>query len=130
MRYLLALLLLLQPSVALHATFTSSTVATIWWEQPEGIPITCLRIYHAGAEYPAGRCWEHLPAGPMRVEFPGGLKDPAYRMQWGDKIVLAFGMEDVGQTTLGEVPSPFTVYLPSVRMGVGVRPLYLPVALH
>lgn len=127
---LLAILLaLLQPQpIPISATFTSSTSAAVTWQQPAGVALTCLRIYHAGAEHPAGICYPDLPAGPQRVDLPGALTHPAYRPAWGDRIVLAFGMDDVGQTTLGEVPSVYQVYLPLAMQKaapVVTRPVYV-----
>lgn len=105
---------MLAQQVLVGATFTSSTTAAITWQQPEGVRITCLRIYHAGAEYPAGICYDNLPAGPMRVDLPGALTHPAYRPAWGDRIVLAFGLDDVGRAVLGEA-AVYTLYMPLAR---------------
>lgn len=110
MNRLLAILLLAQ-QILIGATFTSSTTAAITWQQPPGIPLTCLRIYHIGAEYPAGICYPDLPPGPVRVDLPGALTHPAYRPAWGDRIVLAFGMDDVGSAVLGEA-AVYTLYMP------------------
>lgn len=122
MKRLLAIL-----AIVLHATFDTSTTAAITWQQPPGIPLTCLRIYHAGAEYPAGICYPDLPAGPVRVDLPGALTHPAYRPQFGDRIVLAFGMDDVGSAVLGEA-AVYTTYLALVRAGRAppLRMVYLP----
>jgi hypothetical protein len=115
--FLLAILLLLfvlqpPPAVPLSATFVTSTSAVVSWQQPAGVRATCLRIYHAGAEWPAGICYENLPAGLMKVELPGTLPpDPAFRPQSGDRLVLAFGMEDVGSAILGQTVI-HTTYLP------------------
>ena len=114
-------------SILLQAVFVTSTSAVVSWEQPAGIPLTCLRIYHAGATWPAGVCYDNLPAGPMRVDLPGALTHPAYRPQLGDRIVLAFGMDDVGSTTLGE-SAIYRVYLPGIRKDApdAFRRVYLP----
>ncbi len=129
MKWLLLFALLIQPAppVLLSATFTSSTSAIVAWEQPAGVPITCLRIYHAGYEWPAGICWRDLEAGPMRVELPGIYAQPAYRPQISDRLVLAFGMQDVGTATLGETVV-YRVYLPLVGRQESSPPrlLYLP----
>jgi hypothetical protein len=121
--------LLWQPPapVLISATFITSTSAVVSWEQPAGIPLTCIRIYHAGAQYPAGVCYDNLPAGPMRVDLPGALTHPAYRPQFGDRIVLAFGMDDVGQTTLGE-SAVYEVYLPLMakQSTAPIDAVYLP----
>jgi hypothetical protein len=126
---LLLLALLLQPSpVLVSASFTSSTSAVVSWQQPPGVPITCLRIYHTGAEWPAGICWRELPEGEMRVELPGIYAHPAYRPQVSDKIILAFGMDDVGQATLGEA-FVYTTYLPLTHQSAAPmerRAVYLP----
>lgn len=111
------LLLFLQPPapVFVQATFTTSTSAAVWWEQPAdppGLTHTCLRIYHIGVADPAGICFNDLPAGMQRVDLPGTLSDKAYQPAFGDRIVLAINMDDVGETTLGEVPSVYQVYLP------------------
>ncbi len=99
--------------VLLSATFVTSSSAIVAWEQPAEMAngITCLRIYHVGAEWPAGICWRDLEAGPVQVALPGELTHPAYRPQISDRIVLAFGMDDVGCTTLGE-SAVYTTYLP------------------
>ena len=128
-RWLLLALALLQPPppVPLSATFVTSTSAIVSWEQPAGVPISCLRIYHVGAEWPAGICWNDLEAGPMRVDLPGELTHPAYRPEVGDRLVLAFGMQDVGQATLGEA-AVYTTYLPGIQKSTPeMRVLYLPV---
>jgi hypothetical protein len=129
---LLLALLLIQPPppVLLQATFTSSTSAVVSWQQPAEMEhgITCLRIYHVGAEWPAGICWRDLEAGEMRVELPGIYAHPAYRPEVGDRLVLAFGMEDVGSTTLGDA-FVYTTYLPLTQQSAPLVPraLYLPV---
>ncbi len=120
MRWLLLFALLLQPSapppVLLSATFTSSgTSAIVAWEQPAEMThgITCLRIYHVGVTDAAGICWRDLEAGPQVVRIPGIYADPAYRPQISDRLILAFGMDDVGQATLGEAVV-YRTYLPLV----------------
>ena len=133
MRLLLAFLLLLQPApVLLQAVFVTSTSAVVSWQQPADVPITCLRIYHhAGAAWPAGICYDDLPAGPTRVELPGALTHPAYRPQFGDRIVLAFGMDDVGHATLGE-SAVYEVYLGLITKQSALptqRAVYLPVVM-
>ena len=100
-------------AILLQAVFVTSTSAVVSWQQPAGIPITCLRIYHAGATWPAGVCYHDLPAGPMRVDLPGTLTHPAYRPQISDRIVLAFGMDDVGEARLGE-SAVYDLYMPLV----------------
>jgi hypothetical protein len=127
---LLLALLLLQPTpppVPLSATFVTSTSAVVSWQQPPGIPITCLRIYHVGAEWPAGICWRDLEAGEMRVELPGIYTHPAYRPQISDRIILAFGMQDVGHATLGEA-FVYRAYLPLTQHSAppAQRAVYLP----
>lgn len=131
MNYILAIILILFRfgTVPLHATFDSSTTAVVSWQQPPGIALTCLRVYHVGAEYPAGICYPDLAEGTQVVRLPGALTHPAYRPQMGDRIVLAFGMDDVGETTLGEVPSVYSVYLPLAMQTAApakVQPVYLP----
>lgn len=98
--------------ISLHATFDTSTTAVVSWQQPPGVALTCLRIYHPGEATPAAICYNNLPAGETIVRLPGSLVHPAYRPQVGTRLVLAFGMDDVGTTTLGEVPSVYTTYLP------------------
>jgi hypothetical protein len=128
---LLLALLLIQPPppVLLQATFTSSTSAVVSWQQPAEMEhgITCLRIYHVGAEWPAGICWRDLPAGEMRVTLPGIYTHPAYRPEVGDRLVVAFGMEDVGNATLGEA-YVYTTYLPLTHQSAppAQRAVYLP----
>jgi hypothetical protein len=125
----LLLALLLQPSpVLVSASFVTSTSAVVSWQQPPGVPISCLRIYHVGAEWPAGICWRDLEAGEMRVELPGIYTHPAYRPQVSDKIILAFGMEDVGSATLGEA-FVYTTYLPLTHQSAppAQRAVFLPV---
>lgn len=114
-------------SILLQAVFVTSTSAVVSWEQPAGAAATCIRIYHAGATWPAGVCYRDLPAGPMKVDLPGALTHPAYRPQLGDRIVLAFGMDDVGSTTLGE-SAIYRVYLPGIRKDApdAFRRVYLP----
>ena len=99
--------------ILLQAVFVTSTSAVVSWEQPPGIPLTCIRVYHAGDQYPAGICYDNLPAGPTRVELPGALPRQWYAPRTGDRIVLAFGMDDVGSTTLGE-SAVHRVYLPAM----------------
>ena len=129
---LLLLALLLQPApptVPLSATFVTSTSAVVSWQQPPGVRATCLRIYHAGATWPAGICWENLAVGPMRVTLPGiYTMHPAYRPVEGDRMVLAFGLEDVGSATLGQTII-YTTYLPLTRHSAPPvqRAVYLPV---
>ena len=118
MRWLLLFLALLQPTpppVLLHATFTTSTTAVVAWEQPAEMAngIICLRIYHAGATDAAGICWRDLPAGPVRVELPGIYDKKWYTPAYGDRLILAFGMQDVGSAVLGEAVV-YTTYLPLV----------------
>ena len=96
------------------AVFVTSTSAVVSWEQPADVALTCIRVERAGAQWPAGICWANLPAGPQRVELPGIYDRRWYRPQVGDKITLAFGMEDVGETRLGE-SAVYTVYLPGIR---------------
>ena len=129
---LLRLALLLQPappSVPLSATFVTSTSAVVSWQQPPGVRATCLRIYHAGAEWPAGICWENLAAGPVSVTLPGiYTMHPAYRPVEGDCLVLAFGLEDVGSAVLGQTII-HTTYLPLTIHSAppAQRAVYLPV---
>ena len=110
----LSLLQSAPPPVLLSATFDSSTSAVVAWEQPAEMThgITCLRIYHAGYEWPAGICWRDLEAGPQVVRLPGIYSD-AYKPQFGDRLVLAFGMDDVGSAVLGEAVV-YRTYLPLV----------------
>jgi hypothetical protein len=133
MTNLIAILLLLfqpPPPVPLSASFTSSTSAVVSWQQPAEMEhgITCLRIYHVGAEWPAGICWRDLPAGLMRVELPGIYAHPAYRPRISDRIVLAFGMDDVGQATLGEA-AMYRTYVPLTQQSAlpVQRAVFLPV---
>jgi hypothetical protein len=106
MKYLLAIL------IALHATFDTSTTAVVSWQQPAGVRITCLRLYHPGEPTPAGVCYDNLAAGEQVVHLPGALPRQWYAPRIGTRIVLAFGMDDVGSASLGEVPSVYTLYLP------------------
>lgn len=99
--------------ISLHATFDTSTTAVVSWEQPPNISHTCLHRYY-GAEYPAAICWRDLPAGPMRVDLPGIYDRRFYWPAHGDRYVLSFDGVDVGTTTLGEVPSVYTTYLPGI----------------
>ena len=118
-------------SILLQAVFVTSTSAVVSWEQPAGVAVSCIRIYHAGAQYPAGICYDNLPAGPTRVELPGALTHPAYRPQFGDRIVLAFGMDDVGHATLGE-SAVYEVYLGLITKQSALptqRAVYLPVVM-
>lgn len=103
-------------TILLGATFTSSTSAAITWQQPAdppGLTLTCIRIYHVGAEWPAGICFNDLQEGPQRLDIPGALP-AAYRPQLGDRIVLAINETDVGSATLGEA-AVYTLYLPLAR---------------
>jgi hypothetical protein len=125
---LLLALLLIQPNpVPLSATFVTSTSAVVSWQQPAGVPISCLRIYHVGAEWPAGICWRDLGEGPVRVELPGIYAHPAYRPEVGDRLVVAFGMDDVGQATLGEA-FVYQLYLPLTQHSAppAQRAVFLP----
>ena len=118
-------------SILLQAVFVTSTSAVVSWEQPAGVAVSCIRIYHAGAQYPAGICYDNLPAGPTRVELPGALTHPAYLPQFGDRIVLAFGMDDVGHATLGE-SAVYEVYLGLITKQSALptqRAVYLPVVM-
>ena len=99
--------------ILLQAVFVTSVSAVVSWEQPPGIALTCIRIYHVGEQYPAGICLENLPAGPQRLELPGPRPRQWYAPRTGDRIVLAFGMDDVGEARLGE-SAIHTVYLPTV----------------
>jgi hypothetical protein len=114
--------------ILISATFVTSTSAVVSWQQPPGVPITCLRIYHTGAEWPAGICWRDLPEGEMRVELPGIYAHPAYSPEVGDWLVVAFGMEDVGQATLGEA-AVYRLYLPLAHQSAPLVPraVFLPV---
>jgi hypothetical protein len=128
MRYLLAIL------IALHASFDSSTTAVVSWEQPAdepGLTITCLVRYY-GAEYGAGVCWNDLEEGTRVVRLPGALVHPAYRPSLGDVYSLQINGVEVGRTTLGEVPSVYTLYLPLATQQTArdVPPVYLPAALR
>lgn len=132
MKLLLAALLLLflqpPPPVLLSATFTSSTSATVSWQQPpdpEGLTITCL-VREYGATWPAGICYNDLPAGPMRVNLPGALTHPAYRPSFGDRYLLQINGTTVGSATLGEATVQ-TVYLGLIRNDAPeqVRRVYL-----
>ena len=118
MRWLLLFALFLQPTpppVLLSATFVTSTSAVVSWEQPAEMAsgITCLRIYHAGAEWPAGICWNDLEAGPRAVHLPGIYDKKWYTPAVGDRLILAFGMDDVGSAVLGEA-IVYRTYLPLV----------------
>ena len=131
---LLALLLLLQPPppVLLSATFDTSTTAVIAWEQPAEMAhgITCLRIYHTGAEWPAGICWNDLEVGPQVVELPGIYDKKWYTPTYGDRLVLAFGMDDVGSAVLGEAVV-YRTYLPLVgKQSAPPNTVRLPVFLR
>ncbi len=119
-----ALLLL----VALHATFNTSTTAVVSWEQPPGVYETCLRRVY-GAEWPAGICWRNLPAGTMKVDLPGIYNRRWYTPAHGDRYILSFEGVDVGTTTLGEVPSVYTLYLPAIQKAEPIAPplVYVPV---
>ena len=114
-------------AILLQAVFVTSTSAVVSWDQPPGIPLTCIRIYHAGDQYPAGICYDNLPAGPTRVELPGALPRQWYAPRTGDRIVLAFGMDDVGSTTLGE-SAVHRVYLPAMAQQntASIGAVYLP----
>lgn len=130
---LLILLLLLQSAppapILVGATFTSSTSAAVWWEQPAdplGLTHTCLiRIYPA--PFPAGICLNDLPAGPQRIDLPGDLTDPAYRPAYGDRFLLQINGVTVGQATLGEA-EVHTLYLALVQHSRAppLRLVYLP----
>lgn len=119
MRRLLILLLLLAPCIAraeplvpLGATFTSSTSAAITWQQPpdpEGLTVTCI-VREYGVEWPAGICFNDLPAGPQRLDLPGALTHPAYRPAAGDRYLLQINGVTVGSATLGEA-EVHTLYL-------------------
>ena len=131
---ILALVLLIQPAppVLVSATFVTSTSAIVAWQQPTEMAngITCLRIYHVGATDAAGICWRDLPAGAMRVDLPGIYDKKWYTPQISDKIILAFGMEDVGSTTLGETVV-YRVYLPLVgKQSAPPNTARLPVCLR
>lgn len=137
MRRLLILILLLAPCVAraelpailLGATFTSSTSAAVTWQQPPdapGLTVTCL-VREYGAVWPAGICYNDLPAGPVRVELPGQLTHPAYRPAYGDRYLLQINGATVGQATLGEA-EVYTYYLApiTVQRSAPQRLTYLP----
>lgn len=114
----LVLMFALQPTpppVLLSATFVTSTSAVVAWEQPAEMAhgITCLRIYHVGVTDAAGICWRDLPAGPQVVRLPGIYDTRWYTPQNSDKIVLAFGMDDVGSAVLGEA-AVYRAYMPFV----------------
>ena len=119
MRWLLLFALLLQPTppppVLLSATFVTSTSAVVAWEQPAEMAhgITCLRIIHVGVTDAAGICWRDLEAGSVRVALPGIYDTRWYTPEFGDRIVLAFGMGDVGTATLGEALI-YRMYLPLI----------------
>lgn len=137
MKCLLAILLLLAPCIAraqppvpvfVQATFTSSTSAAVWWQQPPdppGLTHTCL-VREYGTTWPAGICWNDLEAGPMRVDLPGALTDPAYRPAFGDRYLLQINGETIGSATLGET-EVHTLYLALVRHDIAPQHLtYLP----
>jgi hypothetical protein len=119
-------------AIMLHATFDTSTTAVVSWQQPPGVARTCLRLYHPGEPIPAGVCYDNLEAGEQVVHLPGALPRQWYAPRIGTRIVLAFGMDDVGSAMLGEVPSVYTLYLPLAMQQTArdVPPVYLPAALR
>lgn len=132
---LLLLLALASTSAAaeqlnLRATFVSSTTAAITWDQPPDIPMTCLLRYY-GAAWPAGICWENLPAGATRVDLPGIYSHPAYRPAWGDRYELRFGDTLVASTYLGEAHI-YQQYLALLRRDTAsaLQQLWLPDMRH
>ena len=131
-RLTLCFALLLQPTpppVLLSATFDTSTSAVVAWEQPAEMAhgITCLRIYHVGATDAAGICWRDLEAGAQVVALPGIYDTRWYAPAYGDRLVLAFGMQDVGTATLGETVV-YRVYLPLIgKQSAPLNTVRLPV---
>jgi hypothetical protein len=125
-----ALFLLLQPPppVLLSATFVTSSGAVVSWQQPAEMEhgITCLVRYY-GAEWPAGICWNDLPAGPMTVTLPGIYLKPFYSPASGDRYELHFNGARVGSATLGEA-AVYRAYVPLTQQSAPLvqRAVFLP----
>ena len=123
-------MLILAQQILLGATFTSSTTAAITWDQPPGIGHTCLHRYY-GAAWPAAICWRDLPEGPTRVDLPGIYDKRFYWPAHGDVYVLSHEGIEVARTTLGEVPSTYYAYLPSMtKQSAPLNMVRLPVVLR